>query len=49
MTSKLNYTMIGCIFSLANIYLIPTRFNIVGLGFGIVGAIFLIQAIRIKK
>lgn len=45
---KMYYTLCGCLLGLANIYLIETRFNIVGLGLGIVGAGMLIKALRIK-
>lgn len=45
---KLYYTTCGCLLSFANILLIDTRFNIVGIGFGITAAIFFIKALLIK-
>jgi hypothetical protein len=45
---KLFYTLVGSSFGLLNIYLINTRFNIVGLGFGILGAGLLIKALLIR-
>lgn len=45
---KLEYTAIGCTFSLFNIGLINTRFNIVGIGFGFIAVIFFIKALLIK-
>lgn len=46
---KAELTLLGCLFSLFNILLIDTRFNIVGLFFGIVSFILLIQALRTKE
>lgn len=45
---KLEYTVVGSTLGLFNIALIDTRFNIVGLGFGILGAIILIKALLIR-
>lgn len=49
MEKKLNYTLIGCFFSLLNIALIETRFTIVGIGFGLVAVAFFIKALRINE
>jgi hypothetical protein len=49
MQKKLEYTLTGCALSLLNIYLIPTRFNIVGICFGVIGAVFLVKAALIRK
>ena len=49
MKDKMFYTICGCLLSLVNIALIETRFTIVGMGFGIVGAILIIKAILIKE
>jgi hypothetical protein len=49
MQRKLNYTLIGCSLSLLNIALIDTRFNLAGLGFGLLAALFLIKALLIRK
>lgn len=46
---KLEYTILGCTLGFANLALIETRFNIVGLWFGILGAIFLVKALLIRK
>jgi hypothetical protein len=46
---KLELTFLGCLFTILNISLIETRFNIVGLGFGIVSLIFFFKAYRIKE
>ena len=49
MEKKLYYTMSGCLLSLINIVLIETRFNIAGIAFGVLGAIFLVKALLVKK
>lgn len=46
---KLELTFLGCIFSIFNILLIETRFNIVGLGFGLVSLILFIKALKIRS
>lgn len=45
---KLDLTLVGVSFSILNILLIETRFNLVGIGFGIFGFILLIKALRIR-
>lgn len=46
---KLELTFLGCIFSILNILLIETRFNIVGLGFGLVSLVLFIKALKIRN
>jgi hypothetical protein len=48
MNEKLYYTTLGFLLTFANILLIETRFNIVGIGFGFTAAYFFIKAIRVK-
>jgi hypothetical protein len=45
---KLYYTTLGFLFTALNVYLIDTRFTIIGIGFGIAGGLFFIQALRTK-
>lgn len=46
---KLELTFLGCIFSIFNILLIETRFNIVGLGFGLFALVLFIKALKIRS
>jgi hypothetical protein len=46
---KSELTILGLLFSIFNILLIDTRFNIVGLGFGIIAIVLLIKALRIRS
>jgi hypothetical protein len=48
MSQKLYYTTLGFLLSGLNIYLIDTRFTVVGIGFGIDVGILFIQALRTK-
>jgi len=48
MNDKFYYTTVGFLLTFANILLIETRFNIVGIGFGFLSIIFFIKAIRTK-
>ena len=48
MNKKLEFMIIGSTLSLLNIFLIETRFNIIGLIFGIIAVVFFIKAILIK-
>jgi hypothetical protein len=49
MSQKMYYTTIGYCLTFANILLIETRFNIVGLFFGIGAVIAFIKALSIKQ
>jgi hypothetical protein len=49
MSQKMYYTTIGYCLTFANILLIETRFNIVGIFFGVVAAIAFIKALSIKQ
>ncbi len=49
MKEKLNYTIVGLSFSMVNLLLIQTRFNLVGLFFGLISVYFLIKALRCKE
>lgn len=46
---KLYLTTIGYGFAGANFLLIDTRFWMVGVGFGVLGLVFFIKALRIKQ
>lgn len=48
MSQKLYYTTLALAFTGLNIYLLDTRFSIVGMGFGVVAAIFMIKALGSK-
>jgi len=49
MKQKLCYIMLGYFFTAINFALIETRFTLVGMGFGILAAIFFIKSLFIKK
>ena len=49
MKTKLYYITCGYIFLIGNILLLGTRFNLVGLGFGIVAGTFFIKSLLVKK
>lgn len=45
---KIELSLVGASFSLLNLYLTLKGFPIAGIGFGVVSAVFYIQALRIK-
>ena len=49
MNKKLEYSFICSVCIMANLLLLDTRFNIVGLFFGILGFIAGVKALRIKR
>jgi hypothetical protein len=49
MKEKLEYTLIGCGFSLLNCYMTQNSYPIVGIGFGLVAVVFFVKALRIKR
>jgi hypothetical protein len=49
MKQKFYYMTIGYCLSLTNILLIGTRFNIVGIFFGLLAIVAFIKALRIKQ
>lgn len=49
LVKKFELCILGGVLSMANILLIDTRFNIVGLGFGLAAIICYIKALRIKN
>lgn len=49
MKDKMTYTSIGFLFAFINSGLIGTRFNIMGIGFGLLACLFFIKALACKK
>ncbi len=49
MKKKLTYLTCGYACLLVNILLVDSRFNIIGLLFGIISAVYFIKSLRIKK
>ena len=49
MKDKMTYTTIGFIFSFINLSLIQTKFNLIGVIFGLVACLFFIKALNCKK
>lgn len=48
MKQKVEYTIVGCTFSLLNCYMTLNGNPLVGLYFGFVAAFFMIKALRVK-
>lgn len=49
MKDKMTYTGVGFIFSFINLGLIQTRFNFLGIIFGLVACFFFIKALKCKE
>lgn len=48
MNQKMTLTTIGFFLTFLNLMLVDTKYNIIGLCFGIIAALFFIKAIRTK-
>lgn len=49
MNKKLTYMTFGYVFSILNLSLINSKFNIIGLFFGLIALFLFIKALMIKK